>query len=299
MVAQAEEDQAGLRWVYLDGSVVFQYQRVLAVPFRDFISRVDVGRSLEMMNDYLGGGSVVVARDDEENRVTHRMVRTVYLPQPNFQVLFGGCPIDVSKLQYTRYDKTVHKTYWRTVKSINGSATYDDGSVAFRGLDGNQMRITVVARQQFTLPLFWQAVQIDLQDAFKRAVLEYAYRQYFARTLANFEAAYERRDFRVGRDSLLERGRGDRLAEFARRWISRDSGLSDAAHSILAIEPRRPTFVDDDGWQYFDGPAPTSSKKRSTAGGEFEAWLADLSAAMRRDLGMASPTRNRRHRPGP
>ena len=57
--------------------------------------------------------------------------RNIYLPQPNYLVLYQGKPIDVSKLEVVEYEADRHRLYWKTVLSENGSATYDDGIATF------------------------------------------------------------------------------------------------------------------------------------------------------------------------
>ena len=69
--------------------------------------------------------------------------RNIYLPQPNYLVLYQGKPIDVSKLEVVEYAADRHRLYWKTVLSENGSATYDDGIATFeRTSDGTRVTIT-------------------------------------------------------------------------------------------------------------------------------------------------------------
>ncbi|MEV0387470.1 hypothetical protein [Nonomuraea sp. NPDC050643] len=162
-------------------------------------ARVDIGRVISYMNDSLGGCVVPVATDDD-GRVRWQAERNLYLPQPNHLAMFGGDVIDVCKLESVRHEPDRRRTTWRTVRSPNGSALYDDGSVTFAAADdGRRTTITVRVRQRFTLPLFWQVVDLDAWPELKAALVADAYRQFLPATMDNFEARYEGREFRIGR----------------------------------------------------------------------------------------------------
>jgi hypothetical protein len=239
-----------------------------------------------MMNDYLGGAAVPVMRDDR-GRVTHQATRTIYLPQPNYQVLLGGKAIDVSKLEHSRYGEREHSVCWRTIKSLNQSATHDDGSVRFSDAGDDGTEVTIVARQQFALPLLWQAVQIDLHDGFKRAAIEHAYRDYFARTIANFEAAYEGRVFRAGCDP----GGGpqgpsalDAAHALTQRWVGRDGRFSRVLRGALGVQSRQPNHVDDDGFSRFEpSDSPRDASKSPGMTRQVSGFLADLARSASKD----------------
>ena len=64
-------------------------------------------------------------------RPVRQAERNIYLPQPNYLVLYQGKPIDVSKLEVVEYAADRHRLYWKTIGSENGSATYDDGIATF------------------------------------------------------------------------------------------------------------------------------------------------------------------------
>jgi hypothetical protein len=255
----------------LDGSVVFRYERRIALSFLELTSRVEVSRSVQMMNDYIGGASVPVQRD-ERGRITHQATRTIYLPQPNFQVLVGAKPIDVSKLEYSRYDAHEHRVVWRTVKSLNESAIHDDGSVSFRDTGDGDTVIAIVARQKFALAPFWHAVQIDLHDRFKRAVVEHGYRDYFARTIANFEAAYEGRAFRTGREP------GETPTE---PW-KREMQLSRALRGALGSPTRASSSVDEHGFTCFDAQNSIKPPRSEVIAAAAQV-VRDLAQALRKD----------------
>jgi uncharacterized protein (DUF362 family) len=197
IAAVAPEMSDGLRWRYVEDAVVFHYSRTLPVEFDAFVERVDVARTIQFMNDYLGGVVVPVAYD-EAGRPIRQAERNIYLPQPNYLVLYQGKPIDVSKLEVVEYGADLHRLYWKTVGSENKSAIYDDGIATFER-SGEGTCITIVGRQLFTLPLFWQVFDLNLVPDLKSVLVTHAYRTFFDRTLANFEALVEGRDVRLGR----------------------------------------------------------------------------------------------------
>ncbi len=149
------------------------------------------------MNDYLGGIVVPVAMDDL-GRVTHQAERNLYLPQPNYLVLAGGDPIDVTKLEHVQYGAARQRMSWRTIKSENHSAEYDDGLVEFSRLRDGTL-VEIFGRQLFTLPPLLKAVNLDLVPTLKRQLVTQAYVNFFERTFSNFEALLEGRDIKIGR----------------------------------------------------------------------------------------------------
>jgi uncharacterized protein (DUF362 family) len=198
IAAQTPPDRNGLRWRYVDQSVLFEFSRNLPIEFDEFVTRVDISAAVRMMNDNMGGACVPVSVDDQ-GRITHQAERNIYLPQPNWMVIFGGKAIDVGKLEFIRYDQDRRQIFWKTITSANRSATFDDGLVTFARDKAGKTAITIVARQQFTLPLFWQAINMDFVPQVKDALVSDAYTIFFSRTIANFEAAFEGRDLAMGR----------------------------------------------------------------------------------------------------
>jgi uncharacterized protein (DUF362 family) len=257
-------DAWGMRRCALEGSVLFRCSRMLAAPYNDFIARVDISESIRLMNDYLGGATVPVARD-EEGRVLRQAERNVYLPQPNYLALFGGQPIDVCKLESIRYGADEQKICWRTVRSPNGSAAYDDGSVLFRAVDGGaRTEIVIHARQQFTLPLFWQVVDLDRMPEVKDPLVADAYRTFFLATLDNFEARYEGRDFEIGRPwdpdgEELPTVTVTRLARMAK------DGIGEVGERFgVRADDEADGLLDVDGFRHFvAGPPEQTVRDRS------------------------------------
>lgn len=252
LIQTTPADHHGLRWRYLEGSVLFQFSRVLDAPFDSFVERVDISKSIQFMKDYIGGCCVPVAWDDA-GRVTHQAERNLYLPQPNYLVLYGGKAIDVAKLEFICYGENSQKIFWRTVKSSNDSAEFDDGSVTFSPAGDRQTLITIMARQKFTLPLFWQAVNLDLNPPVKNFLVSDAYYSYFSGTLNNFEAQYEGRPFRIGQPWAVDTEESDQ--------DSPDSALTDlAAKTVGQIDQLASRFSQGEWRQRFwpnQGPKPT------------------------------------------
>jgi len=217
LIRQTPADPNGLRWRYLDGSVLFEFARELPVNYEDFVARVDISQAIQIMNDYIGGRAVPVAQD-EYGRVTHQAERNLYLPQPNYVVLYNGKVIDVTKLETIRYGDHEQTIFWKTVKSENASAEYDDGLVTFARTANGETRVVVMGRQLFTLPLFFQVFSLDYNPPLKGFLTVEAYTTFFNQTMANFEAKYEGRDVRIGRRWHAQEGQPG--VENAEKWPS-------------------------------------------------------------------------------
>jgi hypothetical protein len=197
IAAEAPQVSSELAWQYVDEAVVFRYTRTLPIDFGLFVRHVDVARTIQFMNDYLGGVLVALTHD-ESGRPVRQAERNIYLPQPNYLVLYQGQPIDVSKLEVVEYGANRRRLYWKTIGSENGSATFDDGIATFeQTADGT--RVAIIGRQQFALPPFWQVFDPNLVPGLKARLVTHAYQTFFDRTIANFEALVEGRDIRIGR----------------------------------------------------------------------------------------------------
>ncbi len=302
LVRSLPADANGLRWRYLDEAIVFEFTRVVPLPFEEFVARVDVTRTIQFMNDYIGGVAVPVARD-EYGRVTHQAERNLYLPQPNYLVLYQGDVIDVTKLEHARYGAAEHRMAWKTIISQNGSARFDDGIVIFARED-EDTRVSICGRQLFTLPPFWQAVKLDLAPELKTLLVTDAYATFFRRTLANLEAVAEGREVRIGRPwhapaigteplpldraiesfARLKDKIGDRpLAELGALFQQRLAGP-------------QPIAIDADGFRHFKAPAMVIETP-STEGalsdslwsfiGEIGSVWSDFAAALQKDAATA------------
>jgi uncharacterized protein (DUF362 family) len=312
IISQTPAEPNGLRWRYLDGSVLFEFSRLIHAPFRDFVARVDISKAVQSMNDYIGGACVPVKRD-RAGRIIYQAERNIYLPQPNWMVLFGGKVIDVGKLEFVQYKQREQKISWRTLKSNNGSAEFDDGIVMFARENANQTRVTIVARQKFTLPLFWQVVNMDLSPKIKDFLVVDAYNRYFTQTIANFEAQYQGRDCRIGKPWAIESESTSAAPFNIEAMIETLMALSNALQKnfgglsgvmrTLGLTGKNdgrcePIEVDENGFRHFDGAAAPGQEPQSTQAsnllsilwkvrGEAGGFFTDLAEAIQKDLGAA------------
>lgn len=299
----------GLRWREVDGATLFEFQRELPIPFGSFTDRVEVSRTIQLMNDYIGGRAEPVERD-ADGRVIRQIERNLYLPQPNYLVLYQGKLIDVSKIEVCDYTRNRHRMCWKTVASENQSAVHDDGMVTFARI-GRGTRIRIVGRQRFILPPFWQAIDLNLAPALKAGLVTHAYQTFFERTCANFEALVEGRDVRTGR-AWREPGSARDTDPFPAAALEqaamRLSGRFREVMAPAAELPGRgrsrktglPSRIDEDGFRHFEAapgaPAPNAPATARSRGTGLEAvgdFLAGLAAAAGRDAA-ASASRTRR-----
>jgi hypothetical protein len=275
IAAGAPQMSDGLRWRYVEDAVVFHYTRTLPIDFDMFVQRVDVARTIQFMNDYLGGVIVPLAHDSS-GRPIRQAERNIYLPQPNYLVLYQGKPIDVSKFEIVEYCAGRHRLYWKTIASENNSATHDDGIATFERSAGGTS-ITIQGRQLFTLPLFWQVFDLNLVPDIKSVLVTHAYRTFFDRTLANFEALVEGRDIRLGRpvdepspasgEQLMQML--GRIGEIAAQLLQRVTRLSPPARA----EERRET--DADGFVHVR-PASQSQPAADASTPDIDRWIAEI-----------------------
>lgn len=281
-------DTTGLRWRTHDGAILFDGARRYPIPFDTFVGAVEIRRTIEHMNDYIGGGTIIVARNGV-GHVTRQIERNLYLPQPNYTTLFGGEIIDVTKIEAIDYASHHQRMVWKTVKSANDSAIADDGIVTFEAL-GDDTLVTIWGRQLFRLPPLLAAIDLDLFPALKHALVTDAYRRFFRRTFANLEAVAEGRDVRIGR-AWAEEGEPlpvERLTEFL-TTIS-EGGDHDVLAWIKLLGRRadvaeEPIQTDDDGFRHFQGaPRRTAASGRGFMGEV----AADLRQAARVDAGIAA-----------
>ena len=143
--------------------------------------------------------------------------------------------------------------------SPNGSATYDDGSLTFAA-EGEQTRLTVLGRQLFTLPPYWQSVDLTRFPEVRDRLVEDAYRRFFTATFDNLEACYEGRDFRVGRpaadpDGPLPTAMLSAGLDLAKQWLADRSGSRPDvwAEATKPSAGRDSGQVDADGFRHFPG----------------------------------------------
>ena len=284
-------NQSGHRWRHLDGSVLFSGSHTFPIDYQAFVRGVDVTRSIQYMNDYIGGATVPVRRDSRR-RITRQAERNIYLQQPNWIVLFGGEMIDVEKLEFIEYKPDRQAIYWRTVASTNASAAYDDGSVTFLRSGAGETTVRIFARQQFSLPLFFHIFDVNKVPEIRDPIIERAYATFFAGTMANLQVVFEKRDFRIGQDPKTVDGARVRelprylatavtaIAELLRHrkdvanfseWLFRgDAGSAD-------LPGHRD--IDHDGFQHFS--AAIASDGHPGSGRGEQAMIAGLAALVR------------------
>lgn len=288
-------DANGIRWRYLEGSVLLEYTQLLPVPFDAFVSKVDIRTAISCMKDYLGGCCVPVAHD-AEGRVTHQAERTRYLPQPNWLVLYGGQPIDVGKLEVVRYSPGLQRLFWRTIESANGSAQHDDGIVTFAA-QPHGTQVTVLVRQQFALPPVWQAMKLELFPEVKDVLVAREYLAYFQETMTNFQMRYEGLDFRIGHDANPSDVRSPRLATATKVVRSTATALGTLLRKAVGTPGTKPPQRDSHGFRHFeptvDEPGVGSRRSRIlreavsqglSSGQSAKTFLKDFAAAVRADL---------------
>jgi hypothetical protein len=195
------DDPDALRWCLVDGATVFEVRRVVEADFDSWVDRVDVAAGISLMADYVGGRRVVVGEDGSGRQ--RQAERNLYLPQPNYVAAWGGEPIDVCKVELVERGPDRHRLLWRTVRSPNGSALHDDGTLTFERTDGTdgvaRTTVTIRGRQLFTLPPALAAADLPSLPELHGPLLEEAYRRFFTSTFDNLEACFEGREFRIGR----------------------------------------------------------------------------------------------------
>ena len=159
---------------------MFEVSRVVAADFDAWVERVDVAEGISLMADYIGGRRVPVGEDPARERQAER---NLYLPQPNYVAAWGGEPIDVCKIELVERGPDRHRLLWRTVRSPNGSAVHDDGTLTFERVavpDGDPgTRVTIRGRQLFTLPPVLDAADLPSLPELHGPLLEEAYRRFF------------------------------------------------------------------------------------------------------------------------
>jgi uncharacterized protein (DUF362 family) len=283
-------DADGVRWRFDDGAILFDGARRMAQPFENFTAAVDICRTIQFMNDYIGGQALVTRRD-KRGRTTRQVERNLYLPQPNYTAIGGGVTIDVTKIETIEYTPRRQRMFWKTVKSENDSAIADDGVVTFEAL-GEDTLVTIWGRQHFRLPPMWAAIDQSLDPAMKQALVSQAYAQFFNRTFANLEAVSEGRDMRIGKPwADAPEGEAlpvERLSGLVRRVQSEGHlDIPAALKGALTkagggkLEPLR---IDADGFRHFDG---TGLRSPASENSPLKAAIRDLQHAARVDAGTA------------
>ena len=295
IAGQTPPDVNGLRWRYIDNSVLFEFSRHIPVKYDKFISRVKISNAVNMMNDYIGGACVPVLID-KQGRITHQAERNIYLPQPNWMAAFGATVIDVCKIELIHYKNDYHRIFWRTVSSLNNSASFDDGIVTFARDGNNGTKITIVARQKFKLPLVWEIINLDKIPEIKDFLVSNSYITFFSRTIANFEAAYEERSTITGLPWQADYGEVGAVVNNTPQIniveIFEKSGS--LLESLLnnKKDDQRDAFVDEDGFSHFAGNDNDNQSENDNISSKIsstntvQSFFSDLFSAVKRDLGV-------------
>ncbi|MEO8763371.1 MAG: DUF362 domain-containing protein [Ginsengibacter sp.] len=285
LVAYTPPDANGIKWRYIDGSVLFEYARTVPYDFEFFISKVDIAQAVQYMFDNIGGARVSVSTG-QNGQVICQAERDIYLPQPNWMVMFGGKPIDVCKIEIIRYETTSQAILWRTVKSLNQSAEFDDGLVSFSAKQKGITEIKIVARQKFTLPIFWQVFNMDYVPAMKDALVSDSYLRFFTRTMANFEAACEGRNPRLGKtaDPLWgENGTGNHPLD-AEQFKNLFAVFSGIAEKFIgkqnSLTKNVSSYTDEKGYMHFAGNISQPGNPADVV----RSFVTDVSAAIQKDV---------------
>jgi uncharacterized protein (DUF362 family) len=298
IATQTPADRNGLRWRYIDRSVLFEFTRSLPIGYEQFVSRVDISAAVRMMNDNIGGACVPVATD-HQGRITHQAERNIYLPQPNWMVVFSGKVIDVGKLEFIRYEEDRHQIFWRTVTSVNNSALFDDGIVTFGRDEAGKTAITIVARQEFTLPLFWQVINMDFVPQVKDTIVSDAYTNFFSRTIANFEASFEGRTVDTGRSWNPNFGEFDvdngklPLEQIADAFVKLVGFIGPTLSNLW--NNKNASAEDGNGFRYFKEYPDTfkdqinSKRFADSTANIVRPFFSDLFDAVKKDLNMINP----------
>ena len=294
LVESVPPNEIGLRWRHLDGSILFSGTHAFPIPFKRFVSAVDITASIQYMNDYIGGTTVAIRRD-RHRRITQQVERNLYLQQPNWMAFLGGDLIDVEKLEFIEYGPSAQTIYWRTVGSPNGSASHDDGSVSFSSTGAGQTTVRIFARQQFALPPLFRLFDVNLMPEIRNPIIDRAYATFFSGTIANLQAKYGGREFRIGRDAdTSEAPPGMRIGELARYLATAVAAVAELLRHREDLEkfgawlfpaqadthrPSASGAVDRDGFRHF-GSRPNGTDYMSGRGGE-QAAIAGLAAVAR------------------
>lgn len=187
----------GVCHTFVDQGILFGLERELDIPFEDFVTKMDIGRAIQGMKDFFGGNRVQVKQDDR-GRCIHQIERTVFLPQPNLLAFFGARDIDVTKIERISYGEGERKIIWKTVRSDNATARFDEGAVTFER-SGCRTRVRILAHQDFPLPPVLRWIHWRFFPGLRRRILLAFYLRYFEKTLDNYRASAEGEDEPIGR----------------------------------------------------------------------------------------------------
>ena len=184
-IIEAIPKKKGSCHTFVGDGILYYMEEDVDFSFDEFVSKVDISKSLTYMKDYIGGRTVQVKKDIKDRSI-YQLERTVFLPQPNLLMLFNGKDIHITKIEWIDYREGLHKLIWKTVFSDNQSAIFDSGTVTFERINC-RTRIRIMGHQNFIMPrilLNW--LRLDRPLGLRRLFLVFAYRRYFEKTIENY-----------------------------------------------------------------------------------------------------------------
>ncbi|WP_306521539.1 hypothetical protein [Rheinheimera sp.] len=194
-------NKAGMRWIHQQDTVYFYGERDFALPYDDFIQKVDITHAGKFYRDSVSTDTKVVLTDPQA-RAVHQVVRIVALPQPNYAAFMGKGDLDVYKLEKIDYSDDEQKVWMYTVFSPNGSALCDDGYLSFKKIAGGAgTRVAFLACQNFPVPPVMALLQLDKWHWLKKQLTEHAYQVFCNQMFNNIKDCYAGIRFDVGRDA--------------------------------------------------------------------------------------------------
>jgi hypothetical protein len=134
------------------------------------------------------------------------------------------------------------------------------------------MTITIVGRQEFSLPILWQMMKLDLNPALKNYLVADAYKTFFTKTLANFTAQFEQREYRVGQPWAASTSNVQPVPVSAEVATSLKNATEKARIEIdrltskLSLRTVSPTpiYVDSSGFSHFAPQTATAQSATNT-----------------------------------
>lgn len=203
-IIEAIPKKKGSCHTFVGDGILYYMERDVDFPFDEFVSKVDISKSLIYMKDYIGGRTVQVKKGIKDRSI-YQLERTVFLPQPNPLMLFNGKDIDITKIEWINYSEGLHKIIWKTVFSDNQSAIFDSGTVTFERINC-RTQIRIMAHQNFIMPrilLNW--LRLDRPLGLRRLFMVFVvYRRYFKKTIENYCSVAKGEYKPIGRPCMNE-----------------------------------------------------------------------------------------------
>lgn len=147
------------------------------------------------------------------------------------------------------------------------------------------------------MPLFFQAIEVELFPGFRDPIVEAAYGAFFSGTIANLQAAFEGREFRIGRPAPVADAAGATPTGELPRYLATGAAavaellrhrgdVADLGQWLFGRPPDADaspagagTAIDPDGFRHFAGSPEGSTDPAASA--KAQAMLAGLAALAR------------------